>query len=56
MADKQYPSNPNVNGNDLAPAFAAQAVDGNTIRELNLNEYNGKWLILFFYPSDFTPV
>lgn len=38
-----------------APAFTAQAVlpDG-SIRELSLTEYAGKYVVLFFYPLDFT--
>jgi alkyl hydroperoxide reductase subunit AhpC len=31
-------------------------VDGSDIRRIHLNEFKGKWLVLFFYPSDFTPV
>lgn len=26
----------------------------NEIRKVSLNDYRGKWLILFFYPADFT--
>ena len=26
----------------------------NKIKKINLNDYRGKWLILFFYPGDFT--
>ncbi len=38
-----------------APDFAAQAVmpDG-TFKELTLSEYKGKYVVLFFYPLDFT--
>jgi len=38
-----------------APDFAAQAVmpDG-TFNELTLSEYKGKYVVLFFYPLDFT--
>lgn len=38
-----------------APDFAAQAVmpDG-TIKELKLSDYRGKYVVLFFYPLDFT--
>ena len=38
-----------------APAFKTQALmpDG-SFKELNLTDYKGKWLILFFYPLDFT--
>ena len=38
-----------------APDFTAQAVmPDNTIGELNLSDYRGKYVILFFYPLDFT--
>lgn len=41
--------------NQLAPHFAAQAVlDGGEIKDISLNDYKGKWLVLFFYPLDFT--
>lgn len=38
-----------------APEFAAQAVmqDG-SIKELKLSDYRGKYVVLFFYPLDFT--
>ncbi len=38
-----------------APDFAAQAVmqDG-SVKELKLSEYRGKYVVLFFYPLDFT--
>ena len=38
-----------------APDFKAQAVfENNTIKELNLSSYRGKYVVLFFYPLDFT--
>jgi peroxiredoxin (alkyl hydroperoxide reductase subunit C) len=38
-----------------APDFAAQAVmPNNTIEELSLSAYRGKYTLLFFYPLDFT--
>ena len=38
-----------------APQFTATAVvDGGDFKEINLNDYKGKWLVLFFYPLDFT--
>lgn len=38
-----------------APDFTAQAVMGNnTIEELKLSSYRGKYVVLFFYPLDFT--
>jgi len=38
-----------------APNFKAQAVlDNNSIEELELSSYRGKYVVLFFYPLDFT--
>ncbi len=38
-----------------APDFTAEAVLGNnSIEELTLSDYRGKYVILFFYPFDFT--
>src|SRR3954462_3925340 len=38
-----------------APDFKAQAVmaDG-SMKEIKLSDYKGKWVVLFFYPLDFT--
>ncbi|MBY0098295.1 redoxin domain-containing protein [Mesobacillus maritimus] len=41
---------------DKAPSFSADAVDGSEIRRIRLDEFKGKWVVLFFYPSDFTAV
>ncbi|HTL12801.1 MAG TPA: peroxiredoxin [Bdellovibrionota bacterium] len=37
-----------------APGFRAQAVFGKDIKEIQLADYQGKYVILFFYPLDFT--
>ncbi len=38
-----------------APNFTAQAVfENNEIKELELGSYRGKYVVLFFYPLDFT--
>ncbi|MCD5322360.1 MULTISPECIES: peroxiredoxin [Pontibacillus] len=37
---------------DDAPSFQAATSQGN----LSLEDYKGKWLVLFSHPSDFTPV
>jgi len=38
-----------------APEFTARAVmSDNSFAEINLSEYRGKYVILFFYPLDFT--
>lgn len=38
--------------NEPAPAFTARTTSG----ERSLEDYRGKWLILFSHPADFTPV
>lgn len=37
-----------------APAFTATAVVGTEFRNINLSDYLGKYVMLFFYPLDFT--
>ena len=37
-----------------APDFKATAVVGESFKEIKLSEYKGKWVVLFFYPLDFT--
>ena len=37
-----------------APDFKAEALVGKGFKELQLSDYKGKWLALFFYPLDFT--
>eukprot|EP01064_Diplonema_japonicum_P009200 TRINITY_DN1667_c14_g1_i1.p2 TRINITY_DN1667_c14_g1~~TRINITY_DN1667_c14_g1_i1.p2 ORF type:complete len:236 (+),score=77.69 TRINITY_DN1667_c14_g1_i1:60-710(+) len=37
-----------------APGFKAQAVVGGEIKEVKLEDYKGKYVVLFFYPLDFT--
>jgi len=37
-----------------APDFTAEAVIGSEFKNLKLSEYKGKWVVLFFYPLDFT--
>jgi peroxiredoxin 2/4 len=38
-----------------APAFTTDAVVGDgEFKKLSLSEYQGKWVVLFFYPADFT--
>ncbi|MBI5369181.1 MAG: peroxiredoxin [Planctomycetes bacterium] len=37
-----------------APAFKADALVGNEFKNLSLEDYRGKWTILFFYPLNFT--
>ena len=37
-----------------APDFAGEAVIGTDFKNIKLEEFRGKWLVLFFYPLDFT--
>ena len=37
-----------------APYFEAEAVKGFGFETVTLSDYKGKWLVLFFYPFDFT--
>jgi alkyl hydroperoxide reductase subunit AhpC len=39
---------------DKAPDFRAQGVLKGTVADYTLGTYNGRWLVLFFYPADFT--
>lgn len=43
-----------VNINDKAPDFTEDAFVNNEIKKIKLSDYKGKWVILFFYPADFT--
>ena len=40
--------------NAQAPAFKEEAYQGNAFRKISLSDYKGKWVVLFFYPADFT--
>ncbi len=37
-----------------APSFKAKAFYMGKIKEINLEDYKGKWVVLCFYPGDFT--
>lgn len=37
-----------------APQFEAEAVIGADFSKINLDDYHGKWVVLFFWPLDFT--
>jgi thioredoxin-dependent peroxiredoxin len=36
---------------DMAPVFALMSDEGKTV---NLSDYRGRWVVLYFYPKDFT--
>jgi alkyl hydroperoxide reductase subunit AhpC len=37
-----------------APAFKAQAVVDGQFKEVSLSDYKGKYVVVYFYPLDFT--
>ncbi len=37
-----------------APDFTAQAYIDGAFTQVSLSDYQGKWVVLFFYPGDFT--
>lgn len=37
-----------------APDFETSAFDQGEIRKVKLADYRGQWVILYFYPGDFT--
>ena len=37
-----------------APKFEAEAYHEDQIKKIKLDDYKGKWVIMFFYPADFT--
>ena len=40
--------------NKPAPLFEANAFHNDEIKKVKLEDYKGKWVVLFFYPADFT--
>jgi alkyl hydroperoxide reductase subunit AhpC len=39
-----------------APEFTAKAFYKGAAKEIKLSDYKGKWVMLCFYPADFTCV
>jgi len=37
-----------------APEFKATALVGKDFKDISLSDYKGKYVVLFFYPLDFT--
>lgn len=37
-----------------APEFTTEGLFGDNVQKVSLSDYRGKWLVLFFYPLDFT--
>ncbi len=40
--------------NEAVPDFREDAYINDEIRKISLSDYRGKWVVLFFYPADFT--
>ena len=40
--------------NEKAPEFTEDAYVNDDIKKISLKDYKGKWVVLFFYPADFT--
>jgi peroxiredoxin (alkyl hydroperoxide reductase subunit C) len=40
-------------GHDV-PDFKAEAFHGNKIKKIKLSDYKDQWVVVFFYPADFT--
>lgn len=52
-----HPTNHNTAGYDVgspAPGFTMDAVVNMEFKKISLADYRGKWVVLFFYPADFT--
>ncbi len=43
-----------ININEKAPDFTEDAFVDGKIKNVSLSDYKGKWVVLFFYPADFT--
>lgn len=38
----------------LAPEFTVEALVGTEFKDVSLSDYKGKWVVLYFWPLDFT--
>ena len=45
---------PSLQPQQPAPYFKTQAVVNGEFKEVSLDDYKGKYVVLFFYPLDFT--
>ncbi len=43
-----------VDINETVPDFEVEAYYENEIKKLKLSDYKGKWVVMLFYPADFT--
>lgn len=40
--------------NEVVPEFEADAYQNGDIKKIKLSDFRGKWVVLLFYPADFT--
>lgn len=52
--EKSSPAPGAVEINAAAPGFRLDGVVNNDFKKIGLSDYSGKWVVLFFYPGDFT--
>lgn len=43
-----------ININETVPSFELDAYQGDEIKKVKLSDYKGKWVVMIFYPADFT--
>lgn len=43
-----------ININSLVPDFEVDAYQNDNIKKIKLSDYKGRWVVLIFYPADFT--
>ncbi len=43
-----------ININEKVSDFELEAYQNNEIKKIKLSQYTGKWVVLIFYPADFT--
>ncbi len=48
------PASPRADLGARAPDFVLDGVVDQEVKKISLSDYRGKWVVLFFYPGDFT--
>jgi len=54
VANEKEGKKPMVKVGKLAPEFTTSAYHNGKFMNINLSEFKGKWVLLCFYPGDFT--
>ncbi len=54
VVKSQRSKNMEIQIGDKAPDFKAKAFYRGKIQEIQLSYYQGQWVVLLFYPADFT--